>query len=240
MHDHPDRAALRQLLETASAPASSARWRERNETTVVQARHVWLRGLRLQLGIAALAASSVAVVSVGLAGHYLGASPQTAGGRQPSYPGAAALVSPSTPKAGQGASPVPVTPGAPTRTAPASASPVAPTSPSANAVPPATPSPTATPLPSPAFPKAPYVTLDGHGGVLISGSGDSYWGIAYSTSPLTNPSKYASPAIPASSSTFDYKVPAGYPPCISVEAIHGGNGYSGGTTGNWSRPIVCV
>jgi hypothetical protein len=236
MHDDSDRDAVRRIVETAVAPPSTARWRQVAAGDAGLERNPWLRGLRLKLGAVALVTASVGVVSIGLAGHHSASSPQASAGRPPAVAPPVVFVT----------APAPALTVSPT---PAAVPSVAPTSTVANALhtptpqtPAGTPPPTPTTsaLPSPAFPNAPYVKLDGHGGVLISGSGDNYWGIAYSTSTIADPSRYASPAIPASSSTFDYTPPAGYPRCISVEAIRGGNGYEGGTTGAWSRPIVCV
>ena len=82
------------------------------------------------------------------------------------------------------------------------------------------------------------MALDGHGGVIISSSGDTWYGAAFNSNPNTNPTMYLPQRI--SSSVTDYIIPSGYPKCISIEAIKGGTANGGGTTGGWSRPIVCV
>lgn len=100
-----------------------------------------------------------------------------------------------------------------------------------------TPPPTATPLP--AFPSAPLVSPDGHGGLLIQGTGDSFYGVAYYTSlTASNVDHYAYPALTASTA-LDY-VPPASTPCVSVEAIQGGTGKGDGTTGGWSGRICAT
>src|ERR1700730_1751300 len=80
----------------------------------------------------------------------------------------------------------------------------------------------------PSFPNAPLVTPDGHGGLLISGTNDSYWHLAYGKSATGKASSYSYPDIPAS--TTDYIPPSGKP-CVSVQAEQGGTGHVDGKLG---------
>jgi hypothetical protein len=121
---------------------------------------------------------------------------------------------------------------APTVTATPTAAPTV--TPTAKPTPVPTPAPASSP--APAFPAAPRVALDGHGGFYVSGSGDSYWHIAYSTNKTSGASGYSWPDIPAA--TTDYTPPSATP-CISVQAVQGGTGHADGTDGTGWSGWVC-
>jgi hypothetical protein len=93
------------------------------------------------------------------------------------------------------------------------------------------------PTPRPAFPNPPYIAPDGHGGLIISGSGDSYWGMAYSKDATSGASAYASPQVPAT--TTDYTPPPGTP-CISIIPQQGGTATGGGISGTTWSAWVCA
>jgi hypothetical protein len=93
------------------------------------------------------------------------------------------------------------------------------------------------PTPSWAFPDPPYVAPDGHGGLIISGSGDSYWGMAYSAGPTGPATATAYPQI--SATVTDYTPPSGTP-CISVIPQQGGTATGGGTSGGTWGAWVCA
>jgi cell division septation protein DedD len=104
----------------------------------------------------------------------------------------------------------------------------------------ATPRPTPTPTPNPtvpAFPNPPKVTADGHGGLLIIGTGDTSWHMAYSKNTTGGASAYSWPD-PLSTVT-DYKPPTGTP-CVSIMAMQGGTGHDDGKSGNGWSGWVCA
>ena len=134
----------------------------------------------------------------------------------------------------------------PTSTPTAKPTPTATPKPTATPPPTPRPTPTATPRPTPtpsanptapAFPNPPKVTSDGHGGLLISGTGDTSWHIAYSKNTTSGASGYSYPD-PMSTVT-DY-TPSSSTPCISVLPMKGGTGHDDGTPGNGWSPWVCA
>jgi hypothetical protein len=89
----------------------------------------------------------------------------------------------------------------------------------------------------PAFPSAPTVTSDGAGGVNVSGTGATWWHIAYSKDKTSKASSYSFPDIPAT--TTNFKPPAATP-CVSIIMVQGGNGKTGGTQGSAWSPFTCA
>ena len=230
MHED-ERLRVRRLAETTKAPPSMARWRVAPSEDL---RHqsIWGRlTWRRPLGAAGLVFAGAAILTVGLVAYKASPNPKTS--RTGTTPQALALVSPwptETATRPHVSSPPPSTFAGPTWSSPA------PTVQPTNA-PPRSTSPTASPIPRPAFPSPPYVTPDGHGGFLISGTGANYWGMAFSKDAGGAVTSYLSPAIPAY--TTDYDPPKGSP-CVSMVAIKGGTGSSNGTNGNSWTPWVCA
>jgi hypothetical protein len=201
MNDDELNRHIANLVKTVTPPDSLGQWRQ-SEPQRSGIFNRWLRqGFATPVrsfGVLAAIAATITTASVSVAltvGHQ----------RQ----------SPPPPRVASVATPV-VAP-SPTAVSPGKAKVVPPaisTTPAPQAQQPAPPvqtptpqvaTPTPTPL-GPAFPNPPLVTLDGHGGFIINGTGSNWWHLAYNTVNTGAGLGYSYPDIPAS--TTDVTIPA--------------------------------
>jgi hypothetical protein len=228
MNDDELNQQIAALVRTATTPPSLGRWRHdaRPRPASAGPGGFWKRQILgpLKSGVVAVAAAALATatVSVALVVRHQ-ATP-------PSSPATGALL-PATPAATP--SPVPTAPPTAASTAPPPRS-----APQTTALrPTAVPSTAATtPAPAlPAFPHAPLITSDGHGGFNVSGSGSDWWHLGYGTTGSGPAKTYSYPDIAAT--TTDVSLPPGVR-CLSVQPVQGGDaypGHPGRTYGSWSN-----